>query len=321
MFFFADLMTDNTDDQLDRINMEAAEWVIRHGGGQLTLEEQQSFEIWRSVSPLHAAAFCRASSLWSDLDVGGSKKGTQHRKTAKHVAATGMFVLVLGIGVSWLEPARWFADYTTRTGEIRTVQFNDGSLAELDTHAALSLRYTANERRVIVVGGQAYFAVAPVSGTEHRPFVVDAAGGTVTALGTQFMVARDGSDVDTIVTEHTVRVAKENHEGILRSVVVSKGQSVHFDRSGLHEPHAVSTATLTAWRTGQLVFDNVPLSDVIARLNRYRHGRIVLAKRSLATLRVSGVFACENIGGALTTISQELHVKTISAGTLVTVIY
>jgi len=314
-------MTESTDDQLDRINTEAAEWVIRRGGDELTMEEQQSSEIWRSVSPLHEAAFCRASSLWSDLDVGGRKKRSRQRQTATHVAAAGIFVLVLGVGMSWLEPARWFADYTTSTGEIRTVQLNDGSLAELDTHAALTLRYTANERRVIVVGGQAYFTVAPVSETEHRPFVVDAAGGTATALGTQFMVARDGSDVDTTVTEHTVRVAREDRDGILRSVVVSEGQSVHFGRSGLSDPHAVSTTTLTAWRTGQLVFDNEPLSDVIARLNRYRHGRIVLAKRSLASRRVSGVFACEDIEGALTTISQELHIKTISAGMLVTIIY
>ncbi|GBR70585.1 anti-FecI sigma factor FecR [Gluconobacter kanchanaburiensis NBRC 103587] len=228
---------------------------------------------------------------------------------------------MLGIGVSWLEPGRWFADYTTSTGEIRTVQLNDGSLAELDTHAALTLRYTAKERRVIVVEGQAYFTVAPLSEAEHRPFVVDAAGGTATALGTQFMVTRNGSDVDTTVTEHTVRVTREDRDGTLQSVVVSEGQSVHFSREGLNDPHAVSTTTLTAWRSGQLVFDNEPLSVVIARLNLYRHGRIVLAKRSLARLRVSGVFDCKDIEGALTTISQELHVKTISVGMLITIVY
>ncbi|NHN89495.1 FecR family protein [Acetobacter conturbans] len=317
-------MTDTTDDQQDRIDAEAAEWVIRRGGSKLTLEEQQAFDTWRSASSLHDAAFRRASGLWSDLDVGGREKKAHHRRASTHVTAAGMaglFVLGLGIGAGWVEPARWFADYTTGRGEIRTVQLDDGSIAELDSHAALSIRYSANERRVLLIGGEAYFTVAPVTGDEHRPFVVEAAGGTSTALGTQFMVAREGSDVDTTVTEHNVRVTAQDRSSRLRSVIVSEGQKVHYDRDGLGGPHEVPTAILTAWRTGQIVFDNEPLSGVIDRLNRYRHGRIVLAKRSLVNRRVSGVFACADVESALTTISQELHLKTISVGGLVTVIY
>ncbi|WP_165993179.1 FecR domain-containing protein [Acetobacter lambici] len=174
---------------------------------------------------------------------------------------------------------------------------------------------------MVLLDGEAYFTVAPVLGRETRPFVVEAAGGVSTALGTQFMVARDGANVDTTVTEHSVRVAATGHDGLLQSVIVNEGQNVHYGQDGLAVPHDAPVAVLTAWRNGQIVFDNEPLSSVIGRLNYYRHGRILLANRRLADRRVSGVFTCSDVDGALSTISQELRVKTVSIGRLITVIY
>lgn len=320
----ARLMTDILDDRQDTIEAEAAEWVIRLGGGKLAPLEQQAFARWRAASPQHEKAFQRASKLWGDLDLGTREKQARRRRVITHATTGGMaglFVLGLCIGVGWVEPARWLADYTTDTGEIRTVQFDDGSSAVLDSHAALTVRYTAHERRVVLVEGEAYFTVAPVTGPESRPFVVEAAGGTSTALGTQFMVARDGASVDTTVVEHSVRVAAHGHNGAPQSVIVSEGQRVHYGQNGLNIPLEAPVVALTAWRNGQIVFDNEPLASVIGRLNRYRHGRILLANRRLADRRVSGVFTCADVERALATISQELRVKSVSIGRLVTVIY
>ncbi|RFD19513.1 FecR family protein [Komagataeibacter melaceti] len=318
-------MTDSTDDQQDRIDAEAAEWVIRLGGGKLTPEEKRAFATWRLASSLHEAAFQRASSLWSDLDVGSREKKARHRRTATHVTSAGiagLFVLGLGIGTGWVEPGRWLADYTTPVGEIRTVHLADGSMAVMDSHTALSVRYTASERRIVLIGGEAYFTVAPVTVDERRPFVVESAGGTSTALGTEFMVAREGAGVDTTVTEHSVRVATRDVGTLHRSVIVEEGQSVHYGRDGtLGTPVSVPAASMTAWRNGQLVFDNATLSDVIGRLNHYRRGRIMLMSSGLGARRVSGVFSCTDTDGAVTAITRQLALRSVSVGGLATVIY
>ncbi|WP_338333512.1 FecR family protein [Acetobacter sp. LMG 32666] len=314
-------MRNNSQDDLEA---EAAEWVIRLGGGAPTPAERQAFAAWRALSPQHNMAFQRASRLWGDLDLGGREKQARRRRVITHAATgcmAGLFVLGVGFGSGWIEPARWWADYTTETGEIRTVRFEDGSSAVLNSYAALTIRYTARERRVVLLDGEAYFTVAPVLGRESRPFVVEAAGGASTALGTQFMVTRDGANVDTTVTEHSVRVAATGHGGLPQSIIVREGQKVHYGQDGLTVPQNAPVAVLTAWRNGQIVFDNEPLSSVIGRLNRYRHGRIVLANRTLADRRVSGVFTCSDVERALATISQELRVKSVSIGHLVTVIY
>lgn len=318
-------MTKTNDDRQATIDDEAADWIIRLGGSPLGPEEQRRLDAWRAGSPAHEAAFRRASTLWSDLDVGSREKKTRRRRNAAAAAtagALGCALLFAGFGAGWIETPHWFADYATAPGEIRTVHLADGSIVDLDSRSALTIHYSTTERRIALLDGNAYFKVAPMTGNEHRPFVVAAARGTATALGTQFMVARDAYGVDTTVTEHSVRVATRTTDDVARSVVVSEGQRAHYDPDGtLGIAQSAPVAVLTAWRTGQLVFDDAPLSRVVAHLNRYRRGRILLMGRSLGDRRVSGVFSCADIDGAVTTITRELGVKTITLTRLATVIY
>jgi len=48
---------------------------------------------------------------------------------------------------------------------------------------------------------------------------------------------------------------------------------------------------LMAWRRNEAVFDDVPLSDAVAEMNRYSRQRIVLVSdESFNRLRISGLF-------------------------------
>ncbi|MFT8720671.1 FecR family protein [Acetobacter sp.] len=318
-------MTESVDERQDRIDGEAAAWVIRQGGTPLTVEEQRAFATWRAASRDHEEAFRRASALWSDLDVGTRQKRVTRRRQIGTGVALGVVCLAVltmqGDG-GWLSLDRWRADYTTATGEIRTVSLPDGSTAQLDSHTALAIHYGNAERRIVLIDGDAWFRVAPLGATEHRPFVVEARHGTSTALGTQFMVEREHDSVRTTVTEHSVRVVTRTPDGLTHSVVVAEGQSVRYDLDGsLETPQAAPVEAMTAWRSGQLVFDNAALSDVIARLNRYRRGRIMLMGARLRDRRVSGVFSCSDIDGAVSSITRQLAVRSVSVAGLATIIY
>ena len=70
-----------------------------------------------------------------------------------------------------------------------------------------------------------------------------------------------------------------------------------------------------------LVFNAVPLGEVVARLNRYRRGRIVIWDTELAQRRVTGVFPTRDLGDAIETITSELGIRARSIPALVTVLY
>ena len=319
----------------------AAEWVIRLGGGPLRPEERQAFETWRAEDPRHAEAFALAQATWAELadlrdmpglrggESGAIKPSTRvHRRTAvsrtRSFALAASVLIVVGLGLAfWIgDPILALtAEHRTAPGEIERIALSDGSVVELGPDSAFSTRLDTAQRRIMLLKGEAYFTVAPTGAAEHRPFVVEAANGTVTALGTAFAVELEADGAEVVVTEHRVRV-ESGPETRAQTAVVGEGQTVHYDRiHGLGLVHAVDSGQATAWRRGRLVFDRVPLAQVVAELNRYRRDRIVIVNSNLASRRVSGVFETAHLDSALSAITAELGVRTASVPPLITLLY
>ena len=71
----------------------------------------------------------------------------------------------------------------------------------------------------------------------------------------------------------------------------------------------MSADTETAWLRGKLVFQDRRLRDVIADLDRYRSGRIVIWDEALLNLRVDGIFDMANPDAALDAMIRTLPVR------------
>jgi transmembrane sensor len=64
-------------------------------------------------------------------------------------------------------------------------------------------------------------------------------------------------------------------------------------------PIKVDSAAVTAWHDGIVVFESTPVTDVIAEVNRYRPGRIILTNRELGRRLFDARLRIENIGNVL----------------------
>jgi transmembrane sensor len=251
---------------------------------------------------------------------------TPHRQrhgVMKHaLALAACLVVAVAATVFWYgNPAVLLnADYRTAPGESRTIILSDGSVVDLGSDSALAVDFSDRERRVELLSGRAYFTATPKAGAEIRPFVVASSIGTATAIGTQFSVDRIEDAVEVAVAEHSVSVGL--NDGKKASVMLNEGQSVRYaPESGLGVVETKNMDQATAWRRGKIIFSDVPLSRVIAELNRYRRGRIVIASDRLASLKVSGVFDTNDLPNALGRIVRELNLSMSSMPPLVTVIY
>jgi transmembrane sensor len=329
----------------DDIEAKAATWIIRLGRGPLRQEERRALDRWLAESPAHEAAFDRARSTWAELGDLKTAPGrliedglspprrsffpVEWRGLAMAAMARPRYVIALvvvgaSLGIFWSGNPMLLleADYRTSPGEVRSVTLADGSRVQLNSDSALAVRFNGGERRVELLAGEAYFIVAPLKESEARPFVVEAANGRAMALGTEFMVDRAHEATDVTVVEHRVEVSATDPRNGRSSVVLSPGQSVRYDRAaGMGKATEVNLGRATAWRRGELVFDKARFSEVVAELNRFRRGRIVIADAGLADRRVSGFFRIDDLDGALASMGRELGVRAMSLPPFLTVLY
>ena len=192
------------------------------------------------------------------------------------------------------------ADHSTAVGERRKVSLEDGSAVELAGSSSLSVDFSAEARRVVLHDGEAFFDVA--RGT--RPFVVQAADGFSQALGTSFDVKRQGSEVTVAVVEHAVAVSRAGSR-----VVVEQGQQIRYGAHRLGKAGEADLAQVEAWRRDRLIFHETPLSEVVADLERYRGGRIVMTDARLRDIPVTAVFDARQADAALDTIASSLAIR------------
>lgn len=325
----------SVDDRGDEIGMRAAEWVARLDGLPLSEAEKRALQSWIEEAPDHRAAFEEASATWRELSLlrhdpapwRGLAQPRRKSSPARRAAGIGALIGVLLLGAGG---ARYYfgdlwllaiADYRTSPGELRTVTLADGSSVELGPASAIAIDFTDQERRVRFLAGEAFFSAMPRTAYEPRPFVVEAAGGTTTALGTQFVVEGAGDGADVLAIEHQINVAVQ-WGGEKQDVVLSPGQEVRYTpERGMGRVRARDVETATAWRRGMLVFNGTPLSHVVETLNRYRRGRIIILDEALARRQVSGVFATDDLGDAIDTMTAELGIRARSIYPLITALY
>jgi transmembrane sensor len=222
--------------------------------------------------------------------------------------------------------------YATQVGEVKPLQLVDRSFAHLNTNSLVEIDYRANERRVRLIKGEALFDVAK---DRDRPFVVYAGANTVRAIGTRFAVRISQKDVEVIVGEGQVELARAatGGSGPVHPVPLSSLRSQQAARidadARMGDPVRIETidagelARRLSWATGVLEFDGEPLQKVIEEVSRYTPLRIVIGDPSLRELPVGGRFrvgetqalfdVLENGFGA--TVTRDGDVVTITSGT------
>ncbi len=189
-----------------RLHAAAIEWWVRETAGELVGEARAEFGAWLAADPAHARAYAdiagcsrRRGSCVLPAGRRGASRGRARGGMGRLLAACVALLVWIGDLAIVLR-----ADHRTGVGQRRTAILADSSRVELDGNSAIAVRFEPGRRRVTLLAGEAWFEVAPDTA---RPFVVEAAGRIVTALGTAFDVALDGNGARVAVGEHAVAVA------------------------------------------------------------------------------------------------------------------
>ncbi len=327
----------------DPLIEEALRWLVVLRDKAASDADRAAFERWLKADPRHEAAWERAKLVWMRVGkIGPAFAARAAAEAAAHAAAlaaarvsaavaspprlvatpsmrlgppprakmpgrrrflyaaAAVTAVAVPAGILLVRPGL-FADHGTAVGERRTVSLEDGSTVELAGASSLSVDFAADLRRVVLHAGEAFFTVARDA---TRPFVVEAAAGRTQALGTAFDVKRQGDDVTVAVAEHGVAVSTADGK-----VVVQQGQQVRYGARRLGAAQDADLGQVEAWRRDRLIFQETPLGEVIADLERYRGGRIVVTDSRLRAIPVTAVFDTRQADAALDTIASALPIR------------
>jgi transmembrane sensor len=329
------------DEQVQAVVAEqAADWFVANDAGPLDGRESAALVAWLKTSPVNVEEFLGVTVIARDLreacaDPDESLEALLARAQADNavqpsrprmfaigkkasavrlglIAAVAMAALgaVSFALLSWwnlrtvtLVPATdaTVLHFATHHGEQQTHQLPDNSVLHLNTESAVTIRYSQNDRLVVLTSGEAEFEVAHDPG---RAFRVSAGAAEVIDRGTRFDVRlmNDATVITVVEGRVAVRPALMRPSGGADS---SDSHSPPFVQVGADEqisvtggkwpvePRAVDAERATAWLRREIVFEREPLERVAAEFNRYAAKPIEITSPALRDLQISGVFRAD----------------------------
>lgn len=244
--------------------------------------------------PKKALARSQNDSLRRSLSL--SKRTVMLKRIAgvAAAAAVGIF-LYLSWLTSWTDYAAYDIAQTFTLPDSSSVTLAPGSTLRLQKH---------KDKRLVQMIGKVYFNVRH---DDRAPFRVDAGSGFVKVLGTRFQVdSRDPISVSVVSGKVLFSAIRSGEEAL----ILTKGQSAVLD------PAASKPVEITpkhpnpaAWATGEFIYDNTPLPEVLSELSEYYDVTLVAfdaGHSSGESRRLSGEFSTSSLQEILNLINSAL---------------
>lgn len=244
--------------------------------------------------PKKALARSQNGSLRRSLSL--SKRTVMLKRIAgvATAAAVGIFLYLPWL-TSWTDYAAYDIAQTFTLPDSSSVTLAPGSTLRLQKH---------KDKRLVQMTGKVYFNVRH---DDRAPFRVDAGSGFVKVLGTRFQVdSRDPISVSVVSGKVLFSAIRSGEEAL----ILTKGQSAVLD------PAASKPVEITpkhpnpaAWATGEFIYDNTPLPEVLSELSEYYDVTLVAfdAGHSSGESRsLSGEFSTSSLQEILNLINSAL---------------
>ncbi len=302
---------------------EAIDWLLKLRDRPNDEELKKDFEAWLAKDQSNAKAYERVRCLVGDakrLSAAQSDFGFPLPSKPPSKTVLPSIIVMTGIAAGlylYMSDAliTLRADHVTDVAQRASFRAPDGSNLVLNADSAIAFQFSQHERRVILMRGEMLVDVTP---DPTRPFVVEADGATVTALGTAFDVNMLESETRVAVIRHSVAVRLNDEHQVK---VVKENEGVNFaSASGISETFPVDSKSVTEWESGRLVFDEQPLPDVIETVGRYLPGKILVANRELRSKMVSGTLDMSDPDKALQSFAKAFDIKLLKLTPYLTIL-
>lgn len=180
-------------------------------------------------------------------------------------------------------------EYATKLGERAKITLSDGTQIWLNagSHLKYPIKFKGGTREVYLTG-EAFFDVAK---DKEHPFIIHTDKMDTKVLGTSFNVQ---AYPDHVTQEVSVLTGRVNVKSTVtdENVYVTPGQKVVFKSKNnkLQAFTDIPMNSISLWRKNIIVFEDAPLPEVIATINRNYNVAIQIENKNLNNLKISAYF-------------------------------
>jgi transmembrane sensor len=293
------------------LRQEGMQWLALMISGRATDEDLAEMERWKHQSPAHGEALAtaiRMRQLVAAQDKFSGQPPFLYRPATRRLALGGAVAAAAVYSAArpplalWPSLSELGADYRTGIGEQRQIALARGVSVAMNTRTSLSLRPNPGRPGIELVTGE-------IAMTTQLPkaaiFTVYAGKAQITASDANFDLRNDDGRVRVSCLEGRLAIRAGN---VLRELGPS--EQLQFAGNAIGEAVRVDPVVLTAWRHGLLIFHDASLSNIVAEINRYRAGKIVVMNAALASRRFNGQFKIAHIDNAVAELTHLSNAST-----------
>ncbi|WP_417528542.1 DUF4880 domain-containing protein [Marinomonas shanghaiensis] len=284
----------------------ASEWFAVLSDTPVSDIDKAAWQQWLSEDERHRKAWQQVESvsvMFSSFQDNTSQQSAGYVLERTHAVGRRQLLKgVLGLAgmasLGWLSwektalpsmVAAWRTDFHTSVGEVSSFSLDDGSNVWLNTNSAMAPYYTAAVRHLSLVSGETF---VDLDNQDSRPFTLSCEQAIVRprTRNVRFCL-RYLPNQQAILAVYKGAVSVALNDSATKSV--NAGESVTFNTESFGDV-VPALALYESWIKGLLVVEDMPLSDFVNELNRYRNGYINVDP-AVADWRVVGTYPIHNI--------------------------
>lgn len=298
-----------------------------------TEESAKVLDSWINSDPAHQRQFREAKSLWEMSAMIQPEEPADNattliqshlippRKTPakmfwKYSIAAALTGALLLAGLHFFyqdkaQPEEWVI-HKTAVGSVDSLTLPDKSTVWLNSGTEIRFRknFSKEKLRAVQLKGEAYF---DVQHDEKHPFVVSSGDFKTTVYGTSFNIRAYPNDAEMFVAVNSGRVGVQHLPSGNTAIFLLPKDKLSL-RNGKLIKSKLEEADVSSWTQGELIFEQMPLNDVLATIARKYQVQIETGTQNFSDCKLTARFKDQPLSAILKTLNISMNIKSTQIG-------
>ncbi len=270
-----------------KFNQHKNTWHLSHAKTKVNVNDE-----WKK---LEGALFSKTNII--DIN--------RHKKPFPILKVAAAVLLLVVAGVWFFNSNEVVTQSLVAENTANIFQLNDGTEVTLNRNSKIEyIKGFKGKERKVSLTGDAFFKVKR---NEEKPFIIETQHIEVAVLGTSFYVNshEESTTIEVTVASGTVAVRAKEEE-----VILTVGEKGIFNKeTGVLLEILNNDPNYLSWKTKEMKFDDVPLGQVIGKINEVYHSDIQFENTKLKYCTLTTSFNQQSLQEVLEVIGKTLDIQ------------